>query len=339
MLNKLSILRPLATRSLLVMPLLAAGVHAQGPATATDPALLKVEAAVKSSAATHMPILAADKAGDRIVAVGDYGTILLSDDGKNFRQAEDVPISSTLTAVSFTDRKNGWAVGHWGAILNTSDGGEHWNLQRMDTHEDRPLFSVHFFDPQNGIAVGLWSLVLKTEDGGKTWQVVDLPAPPEGGKADRNLFKLFVSPKGSLFVAAERGMVLRSDNRGKSWQYIDTGYKGSFWTGVALKSGTLLVAGLRGTIYRSGDDGLSWQAVSSGVKSSITDVVEAGNKVVAVGLDGVLLESTDGGASFAAKQRDDRLSMTALAVGGSADGLMRFSKKGVVQALTSVNAK
>lgn len=336
MLNKLSILRLLATRSLLFLPLFAADLHAQGAAA---PALLKVESAVKSSAATHAPILGTARAGDRIVAVGDHGTILLSDDGKNFRQAGDVPISSTLTAVSFTDQKNGWAVGHWGAILNTSDGGEHWSLQRMDTHEDRPLFSVHFFDPKNGVAVGLWSLVLRTEDGGKTWQAVDLPAPPEGGKADRNLFKLFVSPKGGLFAAAERGAVLRSDDHGKTWRYINTGYKGSFWTGLALKNGTLVVAGLRGTIYRSVDDGLSWQPVSSGVKSSITDVIESGNKIVAVGLDGVILESEDGGATFTASQRSDRLSMTALAVTGAADGAARFSKKGIVQALTSIDLK
>lgn len=338
MLKKLSILRLLAKRSLFVLPLLSAGVHAEAPG-AGGSALLKVEAAVKSAAAIHAPILGAGRAGERIVAVGDHGTILLSDDGKRFRQAEAVPVSSTLAAVAFADHKNGWAVGHWGAILHTADGGEHWSVQRMDTHEDRPLFSVHFFDDNQGVAVGLWSLVLRTEDGGKTWQTVDLPAPPDGGKADRNLFRLFVSPKGSLFVAAERGIVLRSDDHGKNWHYINTGYKGSFWTGVALRNGTLLVAGLRGTIYRSVDDGLSWQVVNSGVKSSITDVVETGGRVVAVGLDGVQVESTDGGATFTATQRSDRLSMTALAVGSGADRLALFSKKGVVETPLPVTAK
>lgn len=296
-----------------------------------EPAPLKIQPAAKSSAAALAPMLGATRAGKRIVAVGDFGTVLLSDDdGKSFRQAANVPVSSTLTAVAFADEKNGWAVGHWGVILHTADGGEHWTLQRTDTAEDRPLFSVHFFDANEGIAVGLWSLVLKTRDGGKSWAQLDLPAPPEGGRADRNLFKVFASPKGSLFVAAERGLVLRSDDRGQTWQYLNTGYKGSFWSGIALADGSLIVAGLRGTLYRSGDDGRTWNAVPTGSKSSLTDLVAAGNRLIGVGLDGVQIESTDQGASFTWTQRDDRLSMTA-AVAAGPEGVVRFSKRGVVQ--------
>lgn len=308
--------------------LLAAGlVQAQAPAAPTP---LQAQPARLSSSAVLAPMLGAAQAGKRIVAVGDYGVALLSDDaGKTFRQAAKVPVSSTLTAVSFADDKNGWAIGHWGAILHTADGGETWAVQRLDSQEDRPLFSVHFFNAQEGVAVGLWSLVLRTRDGGKTWDTVTMPAPPEGGKADRNLFKAFASPKGSLFVAAERGVVLRSDDRGQTWRYLNTGYKGSFWTGLALKDGTLIVAGLRGSVYRSVDDGHSWKAVDSGSKSSITDLAEVDQRLVGVGLDGVQIESVDGGASFTWTQRDDRLSLTSLASGG-ANGLVRFSRRGVV---------
>lgn len=295
------------------------------------PVPLGIEAARPSAAASHAPVLGAARAGKRIVSVGDYGTVLLSDDeGKTFRQAASVPVSSTLTAVYFVDASKGWAVGHWGVILNTVDGGEHWQIQRTDTQEDRPLFSLHFFDEREGIAVGLWSLLLATRDGGKTWNPVSLPAPPEGGKADRNLFKAFASAKGSLFVAAERGAILRSDDRGQNWRYLSTGYKGSFWCGVALKSDTLLVAGLRGTVYRSTDDGRSWQAAGSGTRSSLTDLVEADGKVFGVGLDGVQIESGDDGATYTWTQRDDRLTLTAVLAGGPAAPL-RFSRRGFVR--------
>lgn len=303
-----------------------------GPAAAQAPAApveLKPTPAHPSASASLAPMLGAARAGQRIVAVGDYGIALLSDDaGQHFRQAAKMPLSSTLTAVAFADAKNGWAVGQWGAIVHTADGGETWEIQRVDTQEDRPLFSVHFFDAHEGIAVGLWSLVLKTKDGGKTWQAVELPPPPEGGRADRNLFKAFASPSGSLFVAAERGLVLRSDDRGATWRYLATGYKGSFWSGVALADGSLLVAGLRGTIYRSADDGKTWAPVVSGSKSSVTDLVEVGGRVVGVGLDGVRLVSDDHGQSFSWKQRDDRLSLTAAVAQG--DGVLAFSKRGVV---------
>lgn len=319
---------------LAALMLLCGAAQAQVPA---EPAALKIRAAAKSTAATLAPMLGAARAGKRIVAVGDYGIVLLSDDeGKTFRQAAGVPVSSTLTAVSFADAKNGWAVGHWGVIMHTVDGGDNWAVQRSDTAEDRPLFSVHFFDANEGITVGLWSLVLRTHDGGKTWETINLPAPPEGGKADRNLFKVFASPKGSLFVAAERGLVLRSDDLGRNWHYLSTGYKGSFWSGTALANGTLIVAGLRGTLYRSTDDGKNWTNVATGSKSSITDIVQVGDKVLGVGLDGVQIESADLGATFVWTQRDDRLSMTA-AVGAGQGSLVRFSKHGVVMPGTTTS--
>lgn len=319
-------LRSTALIATLLGSLIAIPSMAQAPAA---PAQLQAQPAKKSASAMLAPIQGAAHAGKRLVTVGDYGTILLSDDGgKTFRQAASVPLSSTLTAVHFADDKNGWAVGQWGAILHTADGGENWSIQRLETQEDRPLFSVHFTNANDGLAVGLWSLVLRTQDGGKSWTPINLPTPPDGGKADRNLFRIFASAKGELFVAAERGVVLRSADYGQSWQYLNTGYKGTFWTGVALKDGTLLVGGLRGTIYRSKDDGRSWQPVASGSKSSVTDLVEGGGHVFGTSLDGVLLDSTDGGTTFTWKQRDDRLSLTAALWAGN--GLVRFSRHGVI---------
>ncbi len=302
-------------------------VLAQGAAA---PAALSQQPALKRTDAAKEMVLAATRAGRRLVAVGDYGIVLLSDDdGKSYRQATAVPTRATLTSVAFADEKNGWAAGHWGAILRTADGGDTWALQRSDTAVDRPLFAVHFFDAEHGVAVGLWSLVLITSDGGKTWGEVKLPLPPEGGKADRNLFALFADAKGGLFAAAERGTILRSDDRGATWTYHATGYKGSFWSGCALRDGTLLVGGLRGTIYRSADDGRTWNPVASGTQSSITGFAESGGLVHAIALDGVQLQSADRGMTFALEQREDRLSLTAIGV--AAGGTVKaYSIRGVV---------
>ncbi|WP_460940053.1 WD40/YVTN/BNR-like repeat-containing protein, partial [Pandoraea terrae] len=85
------------------------------------------------AAPTHMMLLDATRAGSRIVAVGEHGVILLSDDdGRTWRQARQVPVSATLSAVTFTDPKHGWVVGQWGVILATGDGGETWEKQRVD---------------------------------------------------------------------------------------------------------------------------------------------------------------------------------------------------------------
>jgi photosystem II stability/assembly factor-like uncharacterized protein len=314
----------------LALSLLVACPAVAGQEAAQAPGTLKLQPAEPSSAATKAMMLSAARAGKRLIAAGDHGNVLLSDDdGASFRQARSVPVRSTLTAVCFVDDRTGWAVGHWGVVLRTDDAGESWTVQRADTSVDQPLFSVYFKDAERGWAVGLWSLMIATADGGKSWTPVRLPAPPGGGKGDRNLFKIFAGRLGDLFVAAEQGAVLRSHD-GDRWSYLQTGYKGTFWTGIALGDGTLLVGGLRGTIYRSVDGGSSWTESKTDLKSSITDLGEAGGKVFAVGLDGASFESDDGGATFKSSQRDDRLPLTALAVARNGR-LVKFSKQGLVE--------
>lgn len=287
-------------------------------------------AAIRVQSPESTTLLSAARAGSRVVAVGARGVVVLSDDrGHTWRQAAAVPVRSTLTAVDFVDAQHGWAVGHDGVVLATDDAGEHWRVQRFVTDVDRPLFSVRFLDQRRGVAVGLWSLVLATADGGASWTEVKLPAPPEGGKADRNLFSVFADKTGTLYAAAERGTVLRSRDAGQNWQYVNTGYKGSLWAGGALDDGGLLVAGMRGSLYRSDDCGDTWRAIDSGSKSSFTAMSVDGQKVTVVGLDGVVAASQDGGRTFRTTQRPDRLALTAVLHGGDATAAT-FSKQGVV---------
>ncbi|WP_321350440.1 YCF48-related protein [Halopseudomonas oceani] len=310
------------------IPLLLAAVLAFTSFTA---GALEPVPAAPSKIASEATMLAATRAGERIVAVGDHGVVLLSDDdGASFRQASAVPLSSPLTAVSFINAQTGWAVGHWGSILLSEDGGEHWHVQRLTPDDDRPLFAVHFFDQRDGVAVGLWSQVLITRDGGRSWQEQSLPPPPGARRADLNLMSLFTDAQGRLYAAAERGKVLRSDDRGLTWRYLDTGYSGSFWTGAALADGRLLVGGQRGTLMLGSADGQVWKTIELGSKSSITGIAARGSRVDVIGLDGLLARSLDGGRSFQLDVRSDGVGLTALQADGA--GLVLFSRRGVVSA-------
>lgn len=280
--------------------LLAVGVAGAQPAGAADPTaggeIVKLQMAPAGPQVAHQLLLDITRAGRRVVAVGEGGAVALSDDdGQTFRRARQVPVQATLTAVHFSDDRNGWAVGHWGVVLHTSDAGETWTLQVADLVNDRPLYSVFFSDAQNGVAVGLWSRMLRTTDGGVHWHDVKLPAREDGGRADRNLFHVFADARGHLFVTAEAGMVLRSSDAGATWQYLSTGYTGSLWVGLALKDGGLLVGGLRGTLMRSDDDGQSWTKLPVSISRSITGLAQDGTgRVYASGVDGLWLQGADG---------------------------------------------
>jgi photosystem II stability/assembly factor-like uncharacterized protein len=279
----------------------------------------------------HRMILGAARAGTRIVAVGAHGIVLLSDDeGKTYRQARSVPVSSALTDVYFSDTSHGWAVGQWGVVLATDDGGETWKLQRSDATTDQPLFSVYFSDPHRGWAVGLWSLMLKTDDGGAHWTVIKLPPPPGSSKADRNLFRIFSSKSGTLFVAAEQGLVLRSRDNGTTWEYLKTGGKGSLWAGTAAQDGAVFVGGLLGHLYVSRDEGDTWSTVDTGTGSSITDLISIDGRLVGVGLDGSLIEGGTNTQKISAKHRQEREPLTSIVLSGTHAPVL-FSKDGVAR--------
>jgi photosystem II stability/assembly factor-like uncharacterized protein len=260
------------------------------------------------------PMLAAAHAGNRIVAVGDHGVVLLSDDGKSWRQAKAVPVRSMLTSVQFIDPQRGYAAGHDGVVIGTRDGGETWTLLRATPGAEQPILSFRFDTAEHGIAVGLYGWAIETQDGGRTWAERRIGAGEEG---DRHLFHVFASARGTLLVAGEAGTMVRSADGGKTWNAIATGNKGSFWYGTALVDGTLLACGMRGHLYRSRDDGLTWQEVPSGTTQSLTGIAQlADGSVVVAGMSGTLLRSTDAGGTFTLAQRPDREPLTAILAAG-----------------------
>lgn len=288
--------------------------------------------AVRFASPERNQILAATMAGGRVVVVGDRGVVMISDDqGVTFRQAKSVPTRATLTSVSFVDNKHGWAVGHWGVVLNTQDGGETWQLQRDDLASDQPLFAVWFKDRQNGFAAGLFSLLITTHDGGKTWVRSKLPAVSGNKASDVNLFGIFPDRKGNVLLTGEQGLIYRSRDSGAAWEVMQTGARGTFWTGRVLDDDSIVVAGLRGNVYRSKDDGASWARVEVASKSSLTDMAQLPNgDLVIVGMDGVTLVSKDRAGSFAVTHRADQSALTAVLPNSNGVPLI-FSQSGIVK--------
>jgi photosystem II stability/assembly factor-like uncharacterized protein len=266
-------------------------------------------------------------AGTRLVAVGDRGHILLSDDqGATWRQSLAVPSRTMLTAVAFADARNGWAVGHDEIILRTSDAGETWKRSHYAPESQQPLLDVRFADALHGVAIGAYGTYLTTDDGGGTWQlhkfeyrplVQPRAASPAAAAAgddippDYHLNRVAASGT-RLYIAAEAGQVYRSDDGGASWLSLPSPYNGSFFGLLPLGGDSLLVFGLRGNLFRSDDAGASWRKIESGSTAMLTDGIAIdGRRIVLVGLSGTVLVSTDAGASWRLEQQADRKGLSA----------------------------
>ena len=177
--------------------------------------------------------------------------------------------------------------------------------------------------PESGAAVEY------SADGGKTWAKTTLPNPPDGGKADRNLYHVFSDQKSALYISAEQGIVLKSTDGGANWSYLTTGGKGSLWSGVAMPDGRIVVGGLLGSLFQSSDGGATWQPLKAETKSSITSLVASGGGLMGVGLNGLMLRQRAPGASVEVSQRPDRVPLTAILMGSSGKPIL-FSQDGVL---------
>jgi len=285
------------------------------------------EYAIASDKATEALLLDVARAGTRLVAVGEFGHILLSDDnGESWAQAASVPTRNTLVGVTFIDNQTGYAVGHAATILKTTDGGQNWALQYNERNGETPLFAVYFADAQNGIAVGGFSYTFETSDGGKSWAPRSLV---EDSYDDFHLNDLFADQKGNIYIPAEFGTVYKSVDRGRNWAAIETGYDGSFWGGLSLANGDVLVFGMRGNVWRSSNAGRSWKKVETGTDQSVSGGTQLSDgRIVLTGLSGTVLVSDNGGKSFASQPRPDRLSF-ATAIGQADDAIILLGVPGI----------
>jgi photosystem II stability/assembly factor-like uncharacterized protein len=342
------------------MIVLAAALALPASSTVAPPNLN----AVKSKLVTEALLLGVTRAGKRLVAVGEYGNILLSDDdGKTWRQATLVPTTVTLTAVHFADDKTGWAVGHDTVVIKTADGGENWTKQYGGGESDNALLSIYFKDASHGWAVGAFNYTVETRDAGRTWveRKTLMPPPPPGSKPagpvaapvedvtapvapvagadpfaaaegdENHLNAMLAGPvPGTLFVMAEAGAIYRSLDEGATWEKILTGYVGSFWGGLTAKDGTVYAMGMRGNIWRSADNGKTWAKIdTSGADQSIASGLQlADGSLIFVGLGGQVLYGTPDGGKFTLTYRPDRKGLNAVIQDG-ADKLLVFGEAGV----------
>src|SRR4029453_7009044 len=85
--------------------------------------------AIKTPLAARALLNGLARARERIIAGGQRGHVLFSDDGGKSWQQAAVPVSSDLVAVSFPNATTGWAVGHDGVVLRSTDAGTSWTRQ------------------------------------------------------------------------------------------------------------------------------------------------------------------------------------------------------------------
>lgn len=333
-----------------VLPLAAiagpGSTPASTPASATPWRDVLDTPARPSTLAPRAPLTGLARAGKRLVAVGQRGHVLLSDDaGKTWQQAT-VPVSADLVAVHFPSDTQGWSVGHDGVVLHSADAGKTWARQLdgrslgevLVTHYTRsgdakwlaeaqrfaaqgaenPFLDVWFDDERNGTIVGAFGLALRTTDGGKTWEpllhVTDNP----------KALHLYAVRRvdAELFIVGEQGTALRFDRDSGRFTALTLPYKGTLF-GVIGKGRTVLAHGLRGNVVRSTDGGSTWASVPTNIGAGLTaSTLDERGRYLIASQAGHVLVSADDGASFTPAKLDRPMPTAAVASAGASTLVM-----------------
>jgi photosystem II stability/assembly factor-like uncharacterized protein len=236
---------------------------------------------------------------------GNYGTIFFSSDGGSTwnRQASGVEV--LLGDAAFVSPQEGWAVGVGGTVIHTVDGGETWSKQSCSTGKD--LFNVFFLDAQNGWATGEYGTIIHTGDGGKTWANQTEPK-------DALYNNVFFADLLNGWVVGEFGTILHTTDGGKTWalqecrDIVPTVTAKEWETPKPALYGVFFadknkgwITGMDGVILQTTDGGQNWKKLKSGTDKPIYSILIEGKKGWAVGNKGTYLVSEDGGDSWASK--------------------------------------
>ncbi len=174
-------------------------------------------------------------------------TTIAADDSFNDRQVA-MREDATLRDVCFATHEVGWAVGDYGTILSTRDGGQKWTVQESPVtcvlrqvgclNEKTAWVAGGWYDPVTQASRGV---LLITKDGGQHWN-----------RYDHNLPQL----QAALFTSVNQGVAVGDWSSTYQTSAFETNDGGATWSPLmAFDVGPIADAGLESTGWLLGRDG------------------------------------------------------------------------------------
>ena len=249
------------------------------------------------SAPTELALLAVDRRGAHTVAVGQSGLVMVQAASGQWAQIK-TGSKERLFSVGVNANGLAVAVGQFGTVLKSDDGGQSWRSVApawSDTADaatpgtDEPsLYSAHVADSGEITIAGEFGVMLRSADAGKTWRVL---RPVKAGEP--SIFAMsFARGEGNSYAVGQKGELLISGDGGLTWTRREPVTQSNFLGVAAAPGGYVVITGMR-VMLRSLDDGANWTAVEEG--DTTTDWYQAvraeptSGRIVAVGHGGRII--------------------------------------------------
>lgn len=222
--------------------------------------------------------------------VGQSGMILHTSDGANWT-VQDSGTSVELMDVQAIDALRVWAVGEYGTILASGDGGATWSPRPSGTVTN--LNSVTFVDAAHGWAVGMDGVIRATTDGGATWK-------PQTSPTINELHDVTFVDSMRGWIGGSGGVLLHTSDGGIHWttQYPGREMIERSWAVEEIFATSFLEAtafGWGGSVLKTTDGGAHWSWSSVGVAIDVLAASFLGGEAWVVGEFGMVRHLTGGG--------------------------------------------
>lgn len=293
--------------------------------------------ALPSDRASSGLLLEVARSGNRLVAVGERGRILWSDDGGQAWTQATVPVSLAITSVAFTRDGNAWATAHDGYLLRSADNGATWTIGLSGS--DVAALSVGAIEKQVEALRASLEDASPDERQDIEWALDEaLFALDEATLAvdegmTTPLLKVWFADANTGYALGAYNVFLRTDDGGATWAShsyrLDNPDKYHLYDIARSTAGTLLLAGEAGTLLRSLDDGATWERIETPYPGSFFGTVATGDGGLLIfGLRGNVFRSMDEGASWVDVETHD--SRTLMCGSASGDVVVLAGASGVV---------
>jgi photosystem II stability/assembly factor-like uncharacterized protein len=224
---------------------------------------------------------------------GEQGLILHTTDAGKTWQKQRSGVTDNLYRVAPVDAQNAVASGVGGSLLYTHDGGQSWQLAKQKN--GFAYFDAAATDAANAWAVGEFETILHSSDGGKTWTV------QRGGKRinfrQPAYFTIRFRDSMHGWVTGQGATLLMTSDGGKTWQPVVSPTTSSMF-GTVFTDARFWMAGDDGVLLNASLDGSGKAVTVQPTFSVLNDVAFAGQTGIAVGFNGTILSTDDGGGHW-----------------------------------------
>jgi len=259
-------------------------------------------------------------------AVGQYGAILMTEDGGASWSVRARINADVLKSVAAPSETNSWAVGS-GVVCKSADGGQTW--EPVDVGVKGDFRCVEFVDANTGWILGAPAaaggggrpgggppgggegfpggpggggggqpqvIILKTTDGGNTWI-------PQAGLEASSVFAISAVDAQNVYITGGNGGTFSSNDGGTQWTQ---GYSGVTWDLVDVHFPDTMngfAVGMGGLIVRTNDGGYTWMSLMAFTAYDLNGVYFVTDKKGwLVGSYGIILTTDDGGDTWSSQR-------------------------------------